>query len=274
MKGKLWKSQGVIEGDFGAEYLPTAVELRLKQGAQIMLLNNDASGRWINGTIGRVTGFVTDEEGQELIVADLETGEPVSIAPYPWEIYRFFLKDGELASEAAGSFTHFPVRLAFAVTIHKSQGKTFEKAVIDVGRGTFAHGQMYVALSRCTSLEGIVLKQPLKKSHILLDWQVVKFLTRFQYAQAEGQCPREDKIRIIEAAIRNRQTLEIVYLKAKDEKSRRAIRPLSMGDMEYKGHSFLGLQALCLQRQEKRTFNVDRILEIGDGNTSPETGGG
>ena len=129
---------------------------------------------------------------------------------------------------------------------------------------------MYVALSRCTSLEGIVLKQPLRKSHLLLDWQVVKFLTRFQYTQAEGLCPREEKIRIIEAAIRNRQTLEIVYLKAKDEKSRRSIKPLSIGDMEFKGHPFLGLQALCLQRQEMRTFNVDRILEIGDNNTSLE----
>jgi ATP-dependent exoDNAse (exonuclease V) alpha subunit len=262
LKGKLWQARGIVEGDFGAEYLPTAVKLQLKQGAQIMLLNNDASGRWINGTIGRVTGFVQDEEGQELIAADLETGEPVCIAPHTWEIYRFFLKDGELASEVAGSFTHFPVRLAFAVTIHKSQGKTFEKAVIDVGRGTFAPGQMYVALSRCKSLEGIVLKQPLKKSHILLDWQVVKFLTRFQYAQAEGLCSREEKIRIIEAAIAHRHTLEILYLKAKDEKSRRPIRPLRMGEMAFKGHSFLGLQALCLLRQEQRTFKVDRILEI------------
>jgi hypothetical protein len=122
--------------------------------------------------------------------------------------------------------------------------------------------------------EGIVLKQPLKKSHLLLDWQVMKFLTRFQYAQAEGQCPREEKIRIIESAIRNRQTLEIVYLKAKDEKSRRSIKPLSIGDMEFKGHSFLGLQALCLQRQERRTFNVDRILEISNDNASPGKGGG
>ena len=268
LKGKLWTSWGIVEGDFGAEYLPTAVELRLKRGAQIMLLNNDASGRWINGTIARVMGFVTDGEGQELIAADLETGEPVCIAPHTWEIYRFFLKDGELASEVAGSFTHFPVRLAFAVTIHKSQGKTFEKAVIDVGRGTFAHGQMYVALSRCTSLEGIVLKKPLQRSHVLLDWQVVKFLTRFQYDQAAGECPREEKIRLIEAAIRDRQTLEIVYLKAKDEKSRRSIKPLSIGDMAYKGHSFLGLQAMCLQRQERRTFNVDRILEVRSNRSS------
>ena len=134
------------------------------------------------------------KKGEDVILADLETGERVEIAPYTWEIYRFFLKDGELASEAIGSFTQYPVRLAFAVTIHKSQGKTFAKAVIDVGRGTFAHGQMYVALSRCTSLEGIVLKQPLRKSHILMDWQVVKFLTRFQYARSREAMPpgRED----------------------------------------------------------------------------------
>jgi ATP-dependent exoDNAse (exonuclease V) alpha subunit len=75
-------------------------------------------------------------------------GESVEISSYTWGIYRFFLKDGALASEVVGTFTQYPLRLAFAVTIHKSQGKTFEKAVIDVGRGTFAHGQMYVALSR------------------------------------------------------------------------------------------------------------------------------
>jgi ATP-dependent DNA helicase PIF1 len=154
------------------------------------------------------------------------------------------------------------VRLAFAVTIHKSQGKTFEKAIIDVGRGTFAHGQMYVALSRCTTLEGIVLKQPLRKSHILMDWQVVKFLTRFQYAQADRQLPKEDKMQRLAEAIKDKQKLEIIYLKAKDEKSRRTIRPLLMGDMEYKGHPFTGLTAFCLTRREKRVFNVDRILEI------------
>jgi len=272
LKGKAWIARGGIEGKFGAEYLPTALDLKLKRGAQIMLLNNDAYGRWINGTIGRVTGFAADEDGRDLISAVLETGEDVSIAPFKWEIYRFFLKDGELASEIAGSFTQFPVRLAFAVTIHKSQGKTFERAVIDVGRGTFAHGQMYVALSRCRTLEGIVLRQPLKKSHILMDWQVVKFLTRFQYAQAEEVLPREDKIRIIEAAIRNRHSLEIVYLKARDEKSRRTITPLFIGDLDYNGHSFLGVQALCQERRERRTFNVDRILSIADGLPSPEDG--
>jgi len=184
--------------------------------------------------------------------------------PEHWEIYRFFLKEDELASEAVGAFTQYPVRLAFAVTIHKSQGKTFEKAIIDVGRGTFAHGQMYVALSRCTTLDGIVLKQALRKSHILMDWQVVKFLTRFQYAQADRQLPRADKMRRLAKAIEGKQNLEIVYLKAKDEKSRRTIRPLLIGEMEYNGHPFTGLTAFCLTRREKRVFNVDKILEISE----------
>jgi hypothetical protein len=264
LPGRSRKFKGLIEGEFGREYLPTALDLKLRKDAQIMMLNNDSYGRWVNGTIGRVTGFKKDKAGETLIQAKLDNGEKVEIAPNTWEIYRFFLKEGELASEAVGAFTQYPVRLAFAVTIHKSQGKTFEKAIIDVGRGTFAHGQMYVALSRCTTLDGIVLKQPLRKSHILMDWQVVKFLTRFQYAEADRQLPKEDKMQRLAEAIKNKQNLEIVYLKAKDEKSRRTIRPLLMGDMEYKGHPFTGLTAFCLTRREKRVFNVDRILEISE----------
>jgi hypothetical protein len=262
LPGKIWKAGGIIDGDFGKEYLPTAVELKLKKGAQIMLLNNDSYGQWINGTIGRVKKFEKDEEGEDVIVAELDNGETVQISPYTWKIYKFFLKKEELRSEEVGSFRQYPVRLAFAVTIHKSQGKTFEKVVIDVGRGTFAHGQMYVALSRCTTLEGIVLKQPLKKNHILMDWQVVKFLTGMQYAKAALTCTREDKLEMLATAIREKQTVEIVYLKAKDEKSKRLIRPVVIEDMEYNGHSFRGLGAYCLERNQKRVFNVDRILEI------------
>ena len=262
LPGKIWKAEGMIDGDFGREYLPTAVALKLKKGAQIMMLNNDSYGQWINGTIGRVKKFAKDEEGEAVIIADLDNGETVEIAPYTWKIYKFFLKNEELRSEEVGSFRQYPVRLAFAVTIHKSQGKTFEKVVIDVGRGTFAHGQMYVALSRCTTLEGIVLKQPLKKSHIMMDWQVVKFLTGMQYAKAALSLPREDKLSILHRAIKAEDTIEIVYLKAKDEKSRRRIRPLLIEDMEYNGHPFLGLGAYCLERGQRRVFNVDRILEI------------
>ena len=195
-------------------------------------------------------------------MARLDNGETVEIAPYTWNIYKYFLKEEELHSEEVGSFRQYPVRLAFAVTIHKSQGKTFEKVVIDVGRGTFAHGQMYVALSRCTTLEGLVLKNPLKKSHVLMDWQVVKFLTGLQYAKAALKLSREQKIGILEAAFHEKQVVEIVYLKAKDEKSTRKIRPLHVEEMEYNGHPYLGLYAYCLMRRQNRVFNVDRILDI------------
>lgn len=262
LPGRVWKAQGIVEGDFGKESMPTAEELKLKKGAQIMLLNNDSYGRWINGTIGKVLGFEKDEEGEVMIEALLDNGETVEISPYKWEIYRYFLKDDELKSESVGSFIQYPVRLAFAVTIHKSQGKTFEKAVIDVGRGTFAHGQMYVALSRCTTLDGMVLKQPLKKSHVLMDWQVVKFLTSIQYEKAQRKFSLDDKIGIINSAIREKQDLDILYLKAKDEKSRRTVRPLSLGEMEYKGYAFYGLVAYCLERGQRRVFNVDKILEV------------
>ena len=227
-----------------------------------MLLNNDSYGQWINGTIGKIRKFETDDDGEEIIVADLDNGDTARISPYTWKIYRFFLKNEELRSEEVGSFRQYPVRLAFAVTIHKSQGKTFENVMIDVGRGTFAHGQMYVALSRCTTLAGIVLKQPLKKNHIMMDWQVVKFLTGIQYAQSAKTLSREDKLQIIEDAINEKTSIEILYLKGKDEKSRRVIRPLQVGEMEYKGYPFWGLDAFCVSRGEKRRFNVDRILEI------------
>ncbi len=262
LPGKSWKAPGEIIGDFSKEYLPTAVELKLKKGAQIMMLNNDSYGQWINGTIGRVKKFEKDDDGEDVIVAELDNGETARISPYTWKIYKFFLKNEELRSEEVGSFRQYPVRLAFAVTIHKSQGKTFERVVIDVGRGTFAHGQMYVALSRCTTLEGIILKQPLKKNHILMDWQVVKFLTGLQYARAAHTCSREDKINLLHEAIAGKKNLEIVYLKAQDEKSQRTILPLFLGEMEYKGYSYLGLEAYCLTRREKRIFNVDKILTI------------
>ncbi|MCX7635659.1 MAG: WYL domain-containing protein, partial [Syntrophales bacterium] len=261
LPGRPWVSHGVIAGDFGREFLPTAVELKLKKGAQVMLLNNDAKGRWVNGTVGRVMGFTNDGDG-EVIIARLETGDEVEIAPYRWEIYRFYLDNNELASEVVGSFTQYPVRLAFAVTIHKSQGKTFAKVVIDLGRGTFAPGQLYVALSRCRSLEGIVLRQPVKRHHLLMDGQVVRFLTRYQYLKAAQTCPLPERLRIIQGAIASDRTIEIVYLKAKDEKSRRTVKPLAVGAMEYNGHPFIGMEALCLLRGEKRVFNVARIIAI------------
>lgn len=267
LKGPLHIFTGKIEGDFGDEYLPTAIELQVKIGAQIMMLNNDADGRWVNGTIGEITDIAQDANGDRVIMAELADGE-VEITPYSWEIYRFNIEGGQLQSEVIGTFTQYPLMLAWAVTIHKSQGKTFDKVIIDIGRGTFAHGQMYVALSRCTTFKGIILKQPIAKKHIWTDFQVVDFLTRYQYRKAEQRCKADDKLEIIKKAIKNKTLLNIVYLKPSDEKTRRTIKPYAVGEMEYQGKKYLGVRAFCLSRNEERTFRIDRILEIEEATIS------
>ncbi|MDP2730859.1 MAG: WYL domain-containing protein [Dehalococcoidales bacterium] len=134
--------------------------------------------------------------------------------------------------------------------------------IIDIGSGTFAHGQMYVALSRCTTLEGIVLKRLALKKHIWTNYQVMDFLTRYQYQKAEAAHPVDGKIKVIRKAIENGASLEIVYLKPSDEKTTRVVRPEAVGEMKYHGKKYLGMRAFCLTRNEDRVFRVDRILGI------------
>lgn len=259
---KLHSFKAKTNGDFGKDYLPTAEVLELKSGAQIMMLNNDSSGRWINGTVGKILSIKKDDEGEFCILAKLHNGQHVPIYPHTWDIFRYYLSGKEIQSETVGSFTQFPIRLAFAITIHKSQGKTFEKAIIDLGRGAFACGQTYVALSRCVSFSGLILKKPIKPSDLRLDFSVVKFLTQYQYRLSNQILPSEQKITLIKKAIAGKNNLDIVYLKGKDEKSRRKIMPLRLAEMEYEGHNFLGLEAFCFSRDDQRTFNVERILEV------------
>lgn len=262
LKGKLYTFAGSLEGDFGREELPTAIELQLKVGAQVMMLNNDIEGRWVNGSIGKIIGITHSKQDGDIIVAELTEGDVVDITPFTWEIYRLFVEEGGLQSEVIGTFTQYPLMLAWAVTIHKGQGKTFDKVIIDIGKGTFAHGQMYVALSRCTTLGGIVLKKPVLKKHIWTNYKVMDFLTKYQYQKAKQSCPMDDKMEMISKAILNKTSLEIVYLKPSDEKSTRVVRPEAVGEMEYRGKKYLGMRAFCLKRNEERTFRVDRILEI------------
>lgn len=262
LKQKQHTYHGRVTGSFEKNSLPTEIELSVKVGAQIMMLNNDAQGRWVNGTIGKIVDIEKDEE--DIILVQMNDGLVREVTPFTWELFHFSFDQNKnsLVSETVGTFTQYPLRLAWAVTIHKSQGKTFDNVIIDIGRGTFVHGQLYVALSRCTSFEGIVLKQLIAKKHIFIDWRVVKFITRFQYQKAENLLPLEEKVKILEQAIKNNQALSVVYLKTSDEKSRRTIKPFNVGKMEYQGREFLGVEAYDEKRQEERVFRVDRILEI------------
>jgi ATP-dependent DNA helicase PIF1 len=266
LPGRGRRYEGFIEGEFEKRSLPTEEALELKAGAQVMLLTNDRRGRWVNGTIGRVTSIrkSADAEGDDIVSVELPDGDEVDITPATWELFRFQYdaKADRIESESVGAFTQYPLRLAWAVTIHKSQGKTFDKVVLDIGRGTFAHGQVYVALSRCTTFKGLVLRTPIHRGHILMDWRIVRFLTRFQYRKSEEALPIADKQAILQAAIEEGRELEIVYLKPDDTKTRRRITPESVETMEYRGKKFLGLRAQCHKRGASRTFRLDRILEI------------
>jgi ATP-dependent DNA helicase PIF1 len=266
LPGRSRRYEGLIEGEFDRRSLPTEEALELKRGAQVMLLTNDRRGRFVNGTIGRVTRITrpADRQADDIVTVELPEGDEVDLSPNTWELYRFRYDAAadRIESEPVGAFTQYPLRLAWAVTIHKSQGKTFDRVVIDIGRGAFAHGQVYVALSRCTTFEGLVLRTPIRRSHILMDWRIVRFLTRFQYKKAEEALPLAEKRAILNEAIREGRELEIVYLKPDDTKSRRRIRPESVETMEYHGRTFEGLRAFCHKRGECRTFRLDRILEI------------
>lgn len=263
LDGKLYTSEALIRGDFGKEYYPTAINLQFKAGSQIMLLNNDHKKRWVNGSVGIIEAVELDEDGEEYLCVQLHDSDKlVYISPFIWEVYKFSVEKGMIISKPAGSFTQYPFRLAWAVTIHKSQGKTFDSVVIDIGRGTFVSGQTYVALSRCTSFEGIRLKAPIKKQHIRADWRIHKFLTSHAYKKAAETLSLDEKLTMIERAIDGEQKLEMTYLKSNDTKSKRVITPLTVGEEVYEGYNFLGMLAYCTKRKEERMFNVERILTL------------
>ena len=265
VEGPPCRIEGVIGGDFDPKNLPTQMAITLKAGAQVMLLNNDPMGRWVNGSVGKVEKILGGEDGSpEIVAVELADGELVYVEPFTWEIFEYRYDEGSnnIKTRTLGSFTQFPMRLAWAVTIHKSQGKTFQRIILDIRRGAFSPGQIYVALSRCTTLEGIVLRQPIQRKHVFMDWRVADFLTKYQYKISEEKMPLEEKIDFLEKAVEEIQKLEIVYLKTSDEKSKRVIEPLYVGELSYEGRPFLGLEAYCHSRKDQRNFRVDRILEM------------
>lgn len=162
-------------GDLSLFDPPVEETLRFKVGAQVMMLNNDQGDRWVNGSIGRVVGVGYDRYGA-VVEVEFADGSVAEVSPFTWEATRPVVSGSSLSREVIGSYTQLPFKSAWAITIHKSQGQTLDRVVVDLTGGMFSTGQLYVALSRCTSLAGLVLKRPVLPKDLKTDRRIARFL--------------------------------------------------------------------------------------------------
>jgi ATP-dependent exoDNAse (exonuclease V) alpha subunit len=156
--------------DEGSGVLPAEHDLVIKKGAQVMMVNNDAKSRWVNGSIGVIKDIRSDMYSDKIVIhVEFQNGRTEQVEPYKWELFKYKWNESlqQIETESAGFFKQYPLKLSWAVTIHKSQGKTFDNVIIDMEFGSFAPGQLYVALSRCTSFDGICLSRPLTRRDII-----------------------------------------------------------------------------------------------------------
>ncbi len=168
-----------VTGAFDPKQFPAEGVLKLKLGAQVMFIKNDLKREYVNGTIGKIVQLDFDKIVVQIEEKDGEL-KNIEVEKQTWEILRYKLASDEtkIETETIGSYKQYPLRLAWAMTIHKSQGKTFDKVIIDLTGGAFEHGQTYVALSRCRTLEGIVLRQRIRPQDIRVDERIVEFYER------------------------------------------------------------------------------------------------
>ena len=186
--------EGKIEGTWPESILPTSLNLTLKEGAQVVFIRNDKERRWYNGTVARIAGISNGE-----ITVELEDGNHYVLDRDQWENvqYEYDDKTKRIKETVLGTFTQYPIKLAWAMTIHKSQGLTFNNVVIDMEGGAFSCGQTYVALSRCRSLEGLTLKAPITFRDIFVNPAVIEFSKQFNDMKLISDAKKEYRVRTL-----------------------------------------------------------------------------
>lgn len=171
-----------IEGDFSPSFFPTESQLLLKRGAQVMFVKNDLQKQFVNGTLG-ILKHIEEDELMVDILDEQGRDKTIKVSRLSWENIKYrpdYADPNKINAEVTGSFTQFPLRLAWAITIHKSQGKTFDRVNIDMGQGAFEAGQTYVALSRCRKLGGIYLKKAIEPRDIIVDPIILEYYERMK----------------------------------------------------------------------------------------------
>lgn len=248
LPGEAVSYHGTITGEFPSSSLPTTEVLELKPGAQVIFVKNDKDHRWVNGTLGMVEAMSVDDDSLPYLSIITEDGESYDVFEERWSNmrYTFNEKEKKIEEEEIGTFTQFPVRLAWAITVHKSQGLTFRQVEIDFSGGVFAGGQAYVALSRCRSLEGISLHEPLRRGDIFVKSEVIRFATQFN----DG--------RLYRSALSASQA---------DREYEESIRSFDQGDMDlFLQHFFKAIhlrydiEKPVVQRYIRRKLNVVNLL--------------
>ncbi|MBU1126267.1 AAA family ATPase [Patescibacteria group bacterium] len=186
-----WLLKAKSIGQLGTRKMPSEPKLVVKEGARVMFTTNDPSRRWVNGSLGVIRKIrCKGLEKLPTLYVELDSGERVEVAQHKWEVFEYQYNGENFEEETIGSYSQYPIVLAWAVTIHKAQGKTFDQVLVDVGWGAFAHGQMYVALSRCTTMGGITLLKPFAAKDVIVDRAVLDFMAKDTYKSK----PRQSKI--------------------------------------------------------------------------------
>ncbi len=200
LEGEEKTYEGEIEDDFPEKILPTDMLLTLKVGAQVMMVRNDKDKRWVNGTLAKVT-----ELGADYITVELENGDVERVEREIWEniSYTYDEKEKKVVEQVIGRFAQFPLKAAWALTIHKSQGLTFSNVSIDMGGGAFTAGQTYVALSRCRSLDGLHFLNPLRRYDVMVSRGATEFSKKFNDTKAAEEAMRDAEVERLSLKAKN-----------------------------------------------------------------------